>query len=683
MSRTFGALLAERRAALVGRDAELAALATLLDDDGPLVAVVHGVAGSGKSALLRAFGAEAAERGAAVVTVDGRAVEPTPQGFLAAVERSLGRRRSPPSTARSSSWSTPPSGCGCSTAGCASRSCPRCPSNARVVLATRDAPGAVWRSSFGELLRTVPLGPLSPADAAEVLRLAGLDETQAEWVNRFVRGHPLSLQLAASAIRERPDAPEDAVLPTVVQELAALYLDGLDPATREALDATSVLRRVTLSLLGALLPGEPPQAPFARLAALPFVELGREGLVVHDTVREAVAALLRASDPVRHRAYRGAAWRQIRQELAGTAGAARWPSLADMIALVDEPLVREAFFPSSVQHYAVEAARPDDRAAIEAIVERHAPPEQLALVRAWWDELPAAFRVARSPRGVVVAFTILCELAEVPQRLLMRDALCDPARRHLRAQPVPRGQRILFVRLALAHGTGVASSPCFASLLRDIERASLEAGPALRRIYTHAHDDGLFEQLAPVGFGALPDCSRRRARRRGVPADRVRPGTRFGRRLAVRARRSRPARGSHRPRRGRARARARRPARRAHQARVRRAGLPARARAPARRARGAPARRVGLRVDRRLQRRRGRRVGAAAQARRPRGRAGDGARRRLPAAAALRRAAMRLPSSAHSSRPWRIHELTRDFRLEDVWALPTPGGPDDFPRLMR
>ena len=25
----------------------------------------------------------------------------------------------------------------------------------------------------------------------------------------------------------------------------------------------------------------------------------------------------------------------------------------------------------------------------------------------------------------------------------------------------------------------------------------------------------------------------------------------------------------------------------------------------------------------------------------------------------------------------------RDFRLEDVWALPTPGGPDDFPRLVR
>jgi len=44
---------------------------------------------------------------------------------------------------------------------------------------------------------------------------------------------------------------------------------------------------------------------------------------------------------------------------------------------------------------------------------------------------------------------------------------------------------------------------------------------------------------------------------------------------------------------------------------------------------------------------------------------------------------MRLPDSAHTARAWRIHELTRDFRVEDVWALPTQGGPDDFPRLVQ
>nr|MBA2625014.1 DUF2867 domain-containing protein [Acidimicrobiia bacterium] len=44
---------------------------------------------------------------------------------------------------------------------------------------------------------------------------------------------------------------------------------------------------------------------------------------------------------------------------------------------------------------------------------------------------------------------------------------------------------------------------------------------------------------------------------------------------------------------------------------------------------------------------------------------------------------MRLPNTAHTSRPWRIHELTQDFRLEDVWELATPGGPDDLPRLVK
>jgi hypothetical protein len=43
----------------------------------------------------------------------------------------------------------------------------------------------------------------------------------------------------------------------------------------------------------------------------------------------------------------------------------------------------------------------------------------------------------------------------------------------------------------------------------------------------------------------------------------------------------------------------------------------------------------------------------------------------------------RIPNSAHTSRPWRIHELTDDFQLEDVWSLSTPGGPDDLPRLVQ
>jgi hypothetical protein len=43
---------------------------------------------------------------------------------------------------------------------------------------------------------------------------------------------------------------------------------------------------------------------------------------------------------------------------------------------------------------------------------------------------------------------------------------------------------------------------------------------------------------------------------------------------------------------------------------------------------------------------------------------------------------VRLPEAAHTSRTWRIHEIAGDFRLADVWRLPTPGGRDDFPRLV-
>jgi hypothetical protein len=43
---------------------------------------------------------------------------------------------------------------------------------------------------------------------------------------------------------------------------------------------------------------------------------------------------------------------------------------------------------------------------------------------------------------------------------------------------------------------------------------------------------------------------------------------------------------------------------------------------------------------------------------------------------------MRLPNAEHECRPWRIHDLVPDFILEDVWALPMRGGPDDFEALL-
>lgn len=43
---------------------------------------------------------------------------------------------------------------------------------------------------------------------------------------------------------------------------------------------------------------------------------------------------------------------------------------------------------------------------------------------------------------------------------------------------------------------------------------------------------------------------------------------------------------------------------------------------------------------------------------------------------------MRLPNSAHESRPWRIREIAADFTVEDVWELPAHGSAEDFQVLI-
>ena len=263
----------------------------------------------------------------------------------------------------------------------------------------REPPVAAWISDFGDLLATVPLANLAAADAGVLLRREGLSDADADRVTRFTHGHPLALRLAASARGARPDLTvPDAAVATVVTELAQVYLSGLDQPTRAVLDAASRCP-LTLSLFGALLPDVTPHDAYDMLRPLPFVEFGPDGLVLHDTVREVVAALLRVNDPPTYRAHRIAAWRQLRRELRTAPPADLWRYTADLLYLIENPAVREAFFPTASQRYAVEPARPADEAQITAIARAHQPAGAVAVMRSWWDTMPSAFRVARDPDG--------------------------------------------------------------------------------------------------------------------------------------------------------------------------------------------------------------------------------------------------------------------------------------------
>jgi hypothetical protein len=458
---------------LVGRDEQLAALTALLEPDPPaLIAFVHGIAGIGKTALLRAFTVEAEERGARVVELDCRTIEPTERGFLQA----LGDRLELDSDERVvvtldnyevfrllDTWLR-------------QEFVPSLPDAARVVFSGREPPVAAWLTApeLDGLVSTVPLGPLANEDAERLLRDLGVSER----VNRTLRGHPLAIKLAAATLREG-DELEDVAAQEAVGALARLYLADVEPDTRRALEAASVVRRVTRSLMEAMLGDE---TAVDALSELPFVEARADGLVVHDAVRAAIDASFRGTDPERHRAYRRAAWRQLREEVRQAAESELWRYTADMLFIIENPIVREAFFPSAMQPLAVEAARPEDARAIERIVSRHEGPAEGALIAAWWAEAPETFSVVRDREGIVTAFFILLDNAT-----MLPPAVEDPVVRqwveHLRDERIPRGEPLLGLRrwLDIDHG----ESPCAsqAACWLDVKRTYMQLRPDLRRIY--------------------------------------------------------------------------------------------------------------------------------------------------------------------------------------------------------
>ena len=84
MAVQMSALLDQRAAqGLVGRSRELALLRRMTNrEDEILLTHLHGIAGVGKTAVLDAFLADERARGAIVVRLDCRAIEPTERGFL-------------------------------------------------------------------------------------------------------------------------------------------------------------------------------------------------------------------------------------------------------------------------------------------------------------------------------------------------------------------------------------------------------------------------------------------------------------------------------------------------------------------------------------------------------------------------------------------------------------------------
>lgn len=310
--------------------------------------------------------------------------------------------------------------------------------------------------------------------------------------------------MAASIVLSEPGRTiEETSLHQVIDQLSQSYIEAVpDAITRRALEASSVVRCVTEPLLHALLPGIAPRDTMERLRALPFVEPGREGLFIHDAVRYAIATSLAARDPDAHREYRRAAWTYLKDRLSLALSAELWRYTADLLFLLENPVLREGFFPSGPHPLTVEPATPSDEAAVRDIVATRSAPELDALM-AWWHYHRDRFHIARDRRGSVCGFYVMVRGSELDEAV---DA-ADPVAAKWRRDAAGRGpSRALFCRRWLDREVGEASCPTQAAIWVDLKRTYLEMRKTLRWVYMALSNPRPYAEVATrLGFRPLPD----------------------------------------------------------------------------------------------------------------------------------------------------------------------------------
>ncbi len=478
-----------------------------------VITFIYGPGGIGKSCLLHAV-LRSVSQDIRSIVLDCRSIEPTPKGLLATIGAAIGVSQQEPNlqaiVARLSesvrrtvlaldTYET----FGLMDTWLRQVFVPALPDTVLTIISGRQPPNSAWLTTPGwvELLREIDLRELSDSDARQMLLSRGLTDEQAKRINSFTRGYPLALELAAAAFRSQPDLNISGPPAKVLQQLTQAFLAGLPLEYLEVVEAASTVRRVTEPILRAVLDLTETRAVFDTLRDLPFVDVTRDGLMLHDVVRETIATSLERRNRERYNEYRRRAWHFFTRESHRAAAHSLWQCTADLLYLIENPNVREAFFPQGATEYVVESATAVNSKDILEIAKSEGSAEAAELLTKWWERHPETFSVVKDHDGKVSAFYILFEPTAVDAHLLADDPLTAAWLRHLDRNPVAKGERVLFLRRWLSDESGELPSPTQAACWLDIKRTYMDLRPSLRRVYTTVMDLASYGPIVlPLGF---------------------------------------------------------------------------------------------------------------------------------------------------------------------------------------
>jgi len=185
-----------------------------------------------------------------------------------------------------------------------------------------------------------------------------------------------------------------------------------------------------------------------------------------------------------------------------------WQYTADLLYLVQNPHIRNAFFRTGAMDVSFAPAVASDREGIEQVCSSE-PKESAGWLLRWFERHPETFMVARTAADRVAGFYIIFEHDRVDAALLRADpitaAWCD----HLQSNPVLPHERVLFSRRWLSREVGEGLSPVQAACWLDLKRFYMELRPNLRRVYAPVIDIATFAPLVtPLGFVPIEQAQR-------------------------------------------------------------------------------------------------------------------------------------------------------------------------------
>jgi hypothetical protein len=426
-----------RRQAFVGRSAELARFDEILRGESPArVLFVHGPGGIGKTALLDQFRMRARAAGRMPVSIDGRDVDCSADGLVAAFNRVVaataagadllvldGYERFGPID----SWVR-------------SEFLPSLDAGMVVVLACREPPGALWRTDPG--WRTVaavqPLDALSTAESIDLLERAGVPQPVVGRLATLGRGHPLTLALLADAAATGRGVPENiADAPDLVRTLVAqvvgevpseAHATGLAVCAHAWLTTEDLLRRAV---------GSEAPAVWAWLESRSFVTRAGDGLCPHDLVRDVLDADLRQRSPDGYLRVHRIVHEHVMACL-------RRPDTADRQLWAHHKLWLHRRSPLSSAYWAthdhgsasVVDGELDDHRTVVDLIERFEGEASASLAEHWLAVQPENLSVIRSSTGLAsFLFPVvyptdqsLCDADPVVRAILDYAAATSPAR---------------------------------------------------------------------------------------------------------------------------------------------------------------------------------------------------------------------------------------------------------------